>query len=124
EGAVLASGAAVQWLRDGLGLVAAASETEALARSVDSSAGVVFVPALTGLGSPHWQPDARGVIAGLTRGTTRAHLVRAALEATAYQLRDAVDAARPTRLRADGGAAANAWLMQFQADLLGIPVEV
>ena len=126
EGAVLVSGAAIQWLRDGLGILADAAESEALAESVDSTGGVVFVPALTGLGSPWWDPDARGLVSGLTRGTTRAHLVRAALEAIAHQVADVVDAlpARPTVLRADGGAAANGFLMQFQADLLGCPVEV
>jgi glycerol kinase len=126
EGAVLASGAAVQWLRDGLGVLADAAESEALARSVDSSGGVVFVPALTGLGSPWWDADARGVISGITRGTTRAHLARAALEAIAQQVADVVDALPepPAVLRADGGATANAFLMQLQADLLGVPVEV
>jgi glycerol kinase len=126
EGAVLVSGAAVQWLRDGLGVLADAAASEALARSVDSTEGVVFVPALTGLGSPWWDPDARGLITGLTRGTTRAHLVRAALEAIAHQVADVIDALpeRPTVLRADGGATANGFLMQFQADLLGLPVEV
>jgi glycerol kinase len=126
EGAVLVSGAAVQWLRDGLGVLADAAESEALARSVDSSDGVVFVPALTGLGSPWWDPDARGVISGITRGTTRAHLVRAALEAIAHQVADVVDALPdpPAVLRADGGATANGFLMQLQADLLGVPVEV
>jgi glycerol kinase len=126
EGAVLVSGAAVQWLRDGLGLIASAAESEALATSVDSTGGVVFVPALTGLGSPWWDPDARGLVTGITRGTTRAHLVRAALEAIAHQVADVVDAlpTRPAVLRADGGATANGFLMQHQADLLGIPVEV
>ncbi len=126
EGAVLVSGAAVQWLRDGLGVLADAAESEALARSVDSSGGVVFVPALTGLGSPWWDADARGVISGLTRGTTRAHLSRAALEAIAHQVADVVDALPepPAVLRADGGATANTFLMQLQADLLGVPVEV
>jgi len=126
EGAVLTSGAAVQWLRDGLGLVADAAETDELARSVDSADGVVFVPALTGLGSPHWDADARGLIAGLTRGTGRAQLVRATLEAIAFQVADIVDALpfELRSLRADGGAAANGFLMQFQADLLGVPVEV
>ena len=126
EGAVLVSGAAVQWLRDGLGILAAASESEALARSVDSSGGVVFVPALTGLGSPWWDADARGVISGITRGTTRAHLARAALEAIAHQVVDVVEALPepPAVLRADGGATANGFLMQLQADLLGVPVEV
>ncbi len=126
EGSVLVGGAAVQWLRDGLGLVASAAETEALARSVGSSDGVVLVPALTGLGSPWWDPDARGLISGLTRGTTRAHLVRATLEAIAFQVADVLDAL-PNGvdvLRADGGATANGFLMQFQADLLGCPVEV
>ncbi|MCW2963423.1 MAG: glycerol kinase [Actinomycetia bacterium] len=126
EGAVLVSGAAVQWLRDGLGVLADAAESEALARSVDSSDGVVFVPALTGLGSPWWDPDARGLISGITRGTTRAHLARAALEAIAHQVADVVDALPepPAVLRADGGATANGFLMQLQADLLGVPVEV
>jgi glycerol kinase len=126
EGAVLVSGAAVQWLRDGLGVIADATDSEALARSVDSSGGVVFVPALTGLGSPWWDPDARGVISGITRGTTRAHLARAALEAIAHQVVDVVDAlpTPPGVLRADGGATANGFLMQLQADLLGVPVEV
>jgi glycerol kinase len=126
EGAVLVSGAALQWLRDGLGVIADAAESEALARSVESTGGVVFVPALTGLGSPWWDADARGLVAGLTRGTTRAHLVRAALEAIAHQVADVVEALPepPQVLRADGGATANGFLMQFQADLLGIPVEV
>jgi len=126
EGAVLVSGAAVQWIRDGLGVIGSASETEALARSVDSTGGVHFVPALTGLGSPWWDAGARGLVSGITRGTTRAHLVRAALEAIAHQVADVVEALpqRPGRLRADGGATANGFLMQFQADLLGVPVEV
>ena len=126
EGSVLVGGAAVQWLRDGLGLIASAAETEALATSVDSSDGVVFVPALTGLGSPWWDADARGLISGLTRGTTRAHLVRATLEAIAFQVADVLDAlpGGVDVLRADGGATANAFLMQLQADLLGCPVEV
>jgi len=126
EGAVLVAGAALQWLRDGLGVLAGAEESEAIARSVDSTGGVVFVPALTGLGSPWWEPDARGLVGGLTRGTTRAHLVRAALEAIAHQVADVVDALPEplSVLRADGGAAANGFLMQFQADLLGVPIEV
>jgi glycerol kinase len=126
EGAVLASGAAVQWLRDGLGVLANAAESEDLARSVDSTEGVHFVPALTGLGSPWWDPDARGLVSGITRGTTRAHLVRAALEAIAHQVADVVEALpQPPRVfRADGGATANGFLMQFQADLLGVHVEV
>jgi glycerol kinase len=126
EGAVLASGAAVQWLRDSFRLILSADETEELARSVDSSDGVVFVPALNGLGSPWWDPDARGLITGLTRGTTPAHLVRATLEAIAFQVADVLEAwpAGIRLLRADGGASTNAFLMQFQADLLGCPVEV
>jgi len=126
EGAVLASGAAVQWLRDGLGVLANAAESEELARSVDSTEGVYFVPALTGLGSPWWDPDARGLVSGITRGTTRAHLARAALEAIAHQVADVVDALpQPPRVfRADGGATANGFLMQLQADLLGVHVEV
>ena len=126
EGAVLTSGAAVQWLRDGLGLVGSATETEALARSVDSSEGVIFVPALTGLGSPHWEPEARGLLSGITRGTTRAHVVRSTLEAVAFQIADVLDALplELRALRADGGASANGFLMQFQADVLGLPVVV
>ncbi len=126
EGSVLVSGAAVQWLRDGLGLISEASETEALALEVDSTDGVVFVPALTGLGSPHWDPNARGLVVGLTRGTTRAHLVRATLEAIAFQVADVLDAYPGDIgvLRADGGASANGFLMQFQSDLLGCTVEV
>ena len=126
EGAVLVAGAALQWLRDGLGLIGDAAEAEAIARSVESSDGVVFVPALTGLGSPWWDPDARGLVSGLTRGTTRAELVRAALEAIPLQVADVVAAVPDgiALLRADGGAAANGFLMQLQADLLGCPVEV
>jgi len=129
EGSVFIAGAAVQWLRDGLGLVGTAAETEALARSVADTAGVYFVPAFVGLGSPHWESEARGTIVGLTRGTGRAHLVRAALEAMAFSSADlaramTADAGQPlTVLRVDGGAAANDWLMQCQADLLGAPVE-
>ncbi len=126
EGSVLVAGAAIQWLRDGLGVIASAAETEELARSVESTDGVVFVPALTGLGSPYWDPEARGLICGLTRGTTRAHLVRAALEAIAHQVADVLDVL-PLEvgvLRADGGATANSFLMQLQADLVGCPVEV
>ena len=130
EAAVFVTGAAVQWLRDGLGIIAEASESEALAVSLDSNDDVYFVPALTGLGSPHWDPYARGTIVGLTRGTGRAHLVRAALESIAYQTVDAVRAQEAASgesvpsLKADGGAVANAWLMQFQADVLGVPVIV
>jgi glycerol kinase len=126
EGSVFVTGAALQWLRDGLGVLAGAAESEALARAVDGNDGVYFVPALTGLGSPHWVPEARGLIAGLDRGTRREHLVRAALEAIAYQVRDVLDAmgTEPGLLRADGGGAANRFLLQFQADVAGIPVEV
>ena len=126
EGSVLVAGAAVQWLRDGLGIIEDAHAAEGLATSVDSTEGVVFVPALTGLGSPYWVPDARGVLCGLTRGTTRAHIARAALEAIAFQVADVLDAlpVGVAILRADGGAAKNDFLMQFQADLLGCPVEV
>ena len=130
EAAIFVTGAAVQWLRDGLGLIAEAAETEALAGSLDSNDGVYFVPALTGLGSPHWDPYARGTIVGLTRGSGREHLARAALEAIAYQTVDAVRAQEAasgealTELRADGGASENGWLMQFQADILGVPVVV
>ena len=126
EGSIFVAGAAVQWLRDGLGVLADSAESEALAFSVDSTEGVYFVPALTGLGSPHWAPNARGLICGITRGTRREHLVRAALEAIAYQVLDVVDAMteRPAVLRVDGGASANGFLVQFLADVLGLPVEV
>jgi glycerol kinase len=124
EGAVFVTGAALQWLRDGLGLLDDAAESEELAASLDDNGGVYFVPALAGLGSPHWSPEARGTITGLTRGTTRAHLVRAALEAAAYQTADVLDEMPPLEhLRADGGMTRNRWLMQFQADVLGVPVE-
>ena len=125
EGSVFVAGAAVQWLRDGLGLLDSACESETLARSVTSTEGVYFVPALTGLGSPHWAPDARGLVCGITRGTRREHLVRAALESIAYQVLDVVDAlpSRPAVLRVDGGAAANGFLVQFLADALRLPVE-
>ncbi|HEX6115989.1 MAG TPA: glycerol kinase GlpK [Solirubrobacterales bacterium] len=130
EASVFVTGAAVQWLRDGLGVISEAAETEGLARSLDTNDDVYFVPALTGLGSPHWDPYARGTIVGLTRGNGRAHLARAALEAIAYQTVDAVRAQeaasgeRLAELKADGGAVANRWLMQFQADVLGVPVIV
>jgi glycerol kinase len=126
EGAVLTAGAAVEWLRDGLELVESASETERIALEAGSSDGVYFVPALSGLGSPHWDPDARGLITGLTRGTTRVQLVRAALEAVALQVADVLDALpSPVGvLRADGGATSNTFLMQLQADLVDCPVEV
>jgi glycerol kinase len=128
EASIFITGAAVQWLRDGLGVIATAAESEELARSLETNDGVYFVPALTGLGSPHWDPYARGAIVGLTRGSTSAHLARAALESIAYQTVDAVAAIetasgeRLPELRADGGATVNAWLMQFQADVLGAPV--
>jgi glycerol kinase len=130
EASVFVTGAAVQWLRDGLGIIRVADETEELARSTDSNEGVYFVPALTGLGSPYWDPYARGTIVGLTRGSGRAQLARAALESIAYQSCDAVRACeqasgkRLDELRADGGAVVNAWLMKFQADVLGVPVVV
>jgi glycerol kinase len=130
EAAVFVTGSAVQWLRDGLGLIENAAETAALAASLDDNDDVYFVPALTGLGSPHWDPYARGTLIGLTRGTGRAQIARATLEAIAYQTVDAVRAQeaasgeRLSALRADGGAVANEWLMQFQADALGAPVVV
>jgi glycerol kinase len=125
EGAVFVTGAALQWLRDGLGLLGDAAESEALAESVADNGGVYFVPALAGLGAPHWRADVRGTITGLTGGTTCAHLVRAALEAAAYQTADVLAAMpRLEGLRADGGMTRNRWLMQFQADVLGIPVHV
>jgi glycerol kinase len=126
EGSVFVTGAAVQWLRDGLGLLSDAAESERLATAVEDNGGVYFVPALTGLGSPHWAPEARGLITGITRGTRREHLVRAALEAIAHQTADVVEAMPLAleMLRADGGATANAFLMQLQADLLRLPVEV
>jgi glycerol kinase len=124
EGAVFVTGAALQWLRDGLGLIEDAAESEALASSIEDTGGVYFVPALTGLGSPYWRADVRGLVTGITRGTTRAHLVRAALEAAAYQTADVLAAMpRLESLRVDGGMTRNRWLMQFLADLLGIPVE-
>jgi glycerol kinase len=128
EGAVFIAGAAVQWLRDGLGIIATAGETEALARSVGDTGGVYFVPAFVGLGAPYWDQRARGIIVGLTRGTTRAHLARAALEAIAYQSRDVLDAmaadakASLGEVKVDGGATANDFLCQFQADVLDATV--
>jgi glycerol kinase len=128
EGSIFAGGAVVQWLRDGLGIIRTSAEVEALAASVADTDGVYFVPAFTGLGAPHWDPYARGTLIGLTRGTTRAHVARAALDGIAYQVADVLtamqaDAGLPvTELRVDGGAAANDLLMQFQADLLGVPV--
>jgi glycerol kinase len=128
EGAIFITGAAIQWLRDGLGLIAAAAEIGPLAASVADTAGVVVVPALTGLGSPYWDPYARGTILGITRGTTRAHLARAVVESIAFQVRDVVDAmgrasGQPLReLRVDGGASVMDLLLQLQADQLGVPV--
>jgi glycerol kinase len=132
EGSVFVGGAVVQWLRDGLNAIQGSHEVQALAQSVPDSGGVMVVPAFTGLGAPYWQPDARGTITGLTRGSTLAHIARASLESIAYQSaallqamsRDAVHAgaAAVTELRVDGGACVNDLLMQFQADLLGIPV--
>lgn len=129
EGAIFTTGAAVQWLRDGLGVIAAAAESEELARRAADSLGVYVVPAFTGLGAPYWDADARGAIVGLTRGAGREHVVRATLESIAYQNRDIVEAMaadsgiRIAELRVDGGAAANDLLMQIQADILGIPVD-
>ena len=129
EGSAFVTGAAVQWLRDGLGIITDAAETEALARSVPADDGLFLVPAFTGLGAPHWDPRARGLLIGIERGTTRAHLARATLESIAYQSRDLVEAMRKAGrpisvLRADGGGTANGYLMQLQADILGLPVEV
>ncbi|HAB30861.1 MAG TPA: glycerol kinase [Gemmatimonadetes bacterium] len=129
EGSIFATGSTVQWLRDGLGLIAEASETDALARTVPDNGGVYLVPAFTGLGTPHWDMDARGAILGITRGTTRGHFARAALESTAYQTKDVVEAISKdtgqgvSLLRVDGGGTASELMMQFQADILGIPTE-
>jgi glycerol kinase len=129
EGSVFIAGAAMQWLRDGLGLITRAADSEPMARSVADTGGVVLVPAFVGLGAPYWRTDVRGAVFGLTRGTGRAEIVRAALESLAFQTRDVVEAMardagrRAGVLRVDGGAAANDWLMQYQADLLGVPVE-
>jgi glycerol kinase len=129
EGSIFVTGAAVQWLRDGLGLIAKAAESEGLATSVPDNGGVYFVPALVGLGAPYWDMYARGTIIGLTRGTTKGHLARATLEAIAYQVRDVVEAMGTDAnlqiplLRVDGGGTANAFLMQFQADMLGVPIQ-
>jgi glycerol kinase len=124
EGAVFATGAALQWLRDGLGLIGDAAESETLASSVENTGGVYFVPALAGLGSPHWRADVRGLVTGITGGTTRAHLVRAGLEAAAYQTADVLAVMPPLEvLRVDGGMTRNRWLMQFLADVLEITVE-
>ncbi|HEV7221544.1 MAG TPA: glycerol kinase, partial [Pirellulales bacterium] len=129
EGAVFIAGAAVQWLRDGLGLIRSSAEVEALAASVHDSDGVVLVPAFVGLGAPYWDPYARGAVLGITRGTTAGHLARAAIEAMAFQTRDLLEAMRDdagiklTELKVDGGASVNNALMQFQADLLGVTVK-
>jgi len=129
EGSAFVAGSAVQWLRDQLGIIRSAGEIEALAARVSSSEGVVFVPALTGLGAPYWDPEARGLITGLTRGTSAAHIARATLEGIAFQISDLAaamtsDAQRPiTRLRVDGGVSQNELVMQFQSDLLGVPVD-
>ena len=129
EGSVFIAGAAVQWLRDGLGIIASAPASEGLAGSVPDTGGVTFVPAFVGLGTPHWEAEARGTIVGLTRGSSRAHLVRAALEAIAFSSADLLHAMTGaggldiSALRVDGGGAANDWMMQFQADVLGVPVE-
>jgi glycerol kinase len=128
EGSVAIAGALVQWLRDNLGLIASSAELEPLARQVPDSAGLYFVPAFSGLFAPHWRSDARGVLVGLTHYTTRAHLARAVLDATAYQTRDLLAAMHAdtglqlAELKVDGGMTRNALLMQFQADLLGLPV--
>ena len=129
EGSIFVAGSAVQWLRDGLGLISDAAETDAAARSVEDTEGAYLVPAFTGLGAPYWDERARGALVGLTRGTTRAHLIRATLESIAYQTRDVVECLQQDsklsleELRVDGGAAANDFLMQFQADVLGVPVQ-
>jgi glycerol kinase len=124
EGAIFVAGAALQWLRDGLGLLGSAAESDALAASVPDTDGVYVVPAFAGLGSPQWDPAARGLVCGLTLGTTRAHVVRATLEAIAHQVADVLESLPVEVLRVDGGATENRFLMQFQADLLGVPVEV
>jgi glycerol kinase len=128
EGSVFIAGAAIQWLRDGMKVLDSAGESEAIARSVPDTGGTTLVPAFAGLGAPYWLPAARGLWCGITRGTTRAHLVRAALESIAFQSRDLVEAmrresgVRVRELRVDGGASRNDFLMQFQADLLGVPI--
>jgi glycerol kinase len=128
EGSVFIAGAAIQWLRDGLGLIARASDIDALAATVPDAGGVHFVPALSGLGAPYWDPHARGAIVGITRGTTKAHFARATLEAITFQSAELIEAMAAdsgialTELRVDGGATANNLLMQLQANLLGVPV--
>ena len=128
EGSVFVAGAALQWLRDELGLIDKVQDSEAIAASVKDTSGCYLVPAFTGLGAPHWDAEARGVLVGITRGTNRAHLVRAALESIAFQSAEVLQAMNADglqalrELRVDGGASANNWLMQFQADLLGVAV--
>lgn len=128
-GSVFIAGAAIQWLRDGLGIISRAAETEQLAASIADTGGVYLVPAFVGLGAPYWDQYARGTIVGLTRGSGKAQIARAALESIAYQTRDVLEAMtadsgiNPAALRVDGGASANDFLMQFQADQLGVPVE-
>ncbi len=130
EGSIFVTGAAIQWLRDGLGIIDTVEESEGLAASLTDNGDVWFVPALTGLGAPQWDPHARGTVVGITRGTTRAHFARAALESIAYQTRDVIDAmnlqsrVKLTELKVDGGGTVNRWLMQFQSDVLGVPVVV
>jgi glycerol kinase len=129
EGSIFVAGSAVQWLRDGIRIIEQAAESEALARSVESTEGVYFVPAFVGLGAPYWRSDARGAMFGLTRGSTRAHLARAVLESLAYQTRDVLEAMQADSgialksLRVDGGAVGNDFLLQFQSDILGVAVE-
>lgn len=129
EGSVFVAGSAIQWLRDGLKMIDSAPESETVAEQVESSEGVYIVPAFVGLGAPYWKPDTRGAVFGLTRGTTRAHFVRATLEALAYESRDIIDAMtldsgiELRKLKVDGGAVSNSLLMQFQSDILGVPVE-
>ncbi|HUU00601.1 MAG TPA: glycerol kinase GlpK [Myxococcota bacterium] len=129
EGSVFIAGAAVQWLRDGLGIISESSQVERLSREVESSEGVVFVPALVGMGAPHWNPEARGTISGITRGTSVAHICRATIEGIAFQARDVIEAMRADTadkvalIRVDGGAAANDLLLQFEADILGVEID-
>jgi glycerol kinase len=128
EGSIFVAGAAIQWLRDGIGIIGAAGEAEQMAAGLPDNGGVYLVPAFTGMGAPHWNAAARGMICGITRATSRAHLVRAALEATIYQSRDllaamAEDGVAPSSLRVDGGMVANGWMLQFLADILDLPVD-
>ena len=129
EGSIFVAGAAVKWLRDGLGVIANASDTDSMATRIPDSHGVYMVPAFVGMGAPYWEPNARGTIHGLTLDATGAHLARAALEAVAYQTRDLIEAmiadgcSPPAAIRVDGGMTANSWLCQFLADILEVPVE-